>query len=85
MLWMAARRESAGLAKELIRRISRIQEVDPQQLPIHSDRVGVTCLRRRRLGRQVIAYSLARLLPDLDVTKSHTQPHMPNDNPYSKA
>ncbi len=31
------------------------------------------------------AKSLALLLSDLGVTKSHARPHVPNDNPYSEA
>ena len=72
--WMVARRESAALAKELIQQSCRNQEVDPQQLTIHSDR-----------GGPMIAKSLALLLSDLGVTKSHARPHVPNDNPYSEA
>ncbi len=31
------------------------------------------------------ARSLALLLSDLGVTKSHARPHVPDDNPYSEA
>ncbi len=72
--WMVTRRESAALATELIQQSCRNQEVDPQQLTIHSDR-----------GGPMIAKSLALLLSDLGVTKSHARPHVPNDNPYSEA
>ena len=50
------------------------QEVDPQQLTIHSDR-----------GGPMIAKKLALLVSDLGVTKSHSRPHVPDDNPYSEA
>ena len=43
-------------------------------MTIHSDR-----------GGPMIAKSLALLLSDLGVTKSHARPHVPNDNPYSEA
>jgi putative transposase len=72
--WMVARQESAMLAKELIEQTCQNQEVDPDHLTIHSDR-----------GGPMIAKSLALLLSDLGVTKSHSRPHVPNDNPYSEA
>ena len=72
--WMIANRESATLAKELILQSCQNQEVDPQQLTIHSDR-----------GGPMIAKNLALLLSDLGVTKSHSRPHVPDDNPYSEA
>ena len=33
----------------------------------------------------MIAKNLALLLSDLGVTKSHSRPHVPDDNPYSEA
>ena len=72
--WMVARQESATLAQELIQQSCQNQEVDPEQLTIHSDR-----------GGPMTAKSLALLLSDLGVTKSHARPHVPNDNPYSEA
>ncbi len=72
--WMIARQESATLAQELIEQSCQSQEVDPEALTIHSDR-----------GGPMRAKSLALLLSDLGVTKSHSRPHMPNDNPYSEA
>jgi putative transposase len=72
--WMVARQESAALAKELIQQSCQNQEVDPEQLTIHSDR-----------GGPMTAKSLALLLSDLGVTKSHARPHVPDDNPYSEA
>jgi putative transposase len=72
--WMVANRESATFAQELILQSCQNQEVDPQQLTIHSDR-----------GGPMIAKNLALLLSDLGVTKSHSRPHVPDDNPYSEA
>ena len=72
--WMVARQESATLAKELIQQSCQNQEVNPEQLTLHSDR-----------GGPMTAKSLALLLSDLGVTKSHARPHVPNDNPYSEA
>jgi len=72
--WMVATKESASLSQELILQSCHNQEVDPQQLTIHSDR-----------GGPMIAKNLALLLADLGVTKSHSRPHVPDDNPYSEA
>lgn len=72
--WMVATKESAQLSQELILQSCHNQEVDPQQLTIHSDR-----------GGPMIAKNLALLLADLGVTKSHSRPHVPDDNPYSEA
>ena len=72
--WMVARQESAKLAQELIDQSCQNQEVDPEMLTLHSDR-----------GAPMTAKSLALLLSDLGVTKSHARPHVPNDNPYSEA
>ena len=72
--WMVARQESATLAQELIGQSCQNQEVDPEALTLHSDR-----------GGPMTAKSLALLLSDLGVTKSHARPHVPNDNPYSEA
>ena len=72
--WMVARQESAVLAKELIQQSCQNQEIDPDTLTIHSNR-----------GGPMTARSLALLLSDLGVTKSHSRPHVPDDNPYSEA
>ena len=72
--WMVAKQESAALAQELIQQSYQNQEVNPEMLTLHSDR-----------GAPMTAKSLALLLSDLGVTKSHARPHVPNDNPYSEA
>jgi len=72
--WMIAGRETANLAKELIAQTTEKHAVDPEQLTIHADR-----------GGPMIAKSLALLMADLGVNKSHSRPHNSNDNPYSEA
>ncbi len=72
--WMVAPRESADLAQRLIRESCLKQAISPDQLVIHSDR-----------GAAMTAKSVARLLGDLGVTKSHSRPHVSDDNPYSEA
>jgi putative transposase len=72
--WMVAPRESAALAERLIRESCRKQSISPDQLVIHSDH-----------GAAMTAKSVARLLADLGVTKSHSRPHVSDDNAYSEA
>jgi len=72
--WMIARQESAQLARDLIQMSCQNQEIDKDQLTIHADR-----------GAAMISKSVALLLSDLGVTKTHSRPHVSNDNPYSEA
>lgn len=72
--WMIAAQERAALARELIGQTYLKQGVQPEQLTLHADR-----------GSPMIAKSLALLLADLGVTKSHTRPYTSADNPYSEA
>ena len=72
--WMIADRESEELAQELIRETCAKQGIQPGQLTLHADN-----------GSTMIAKSVAQLLIDLDVVKSHSRPHVSDDNPYSEA
>jgi len=72
--WMIAERESEELAQELIRATCDKQGIQPGQLTLHADN-----------GSAMIAKSVAQLLIDLDVVKSHSRPHVSDDNPYSEA
>jgi putative transposase len=72
--WMVAHRESAALAKRLIEQTCRRQGIAPGQLTIHADR-----------GSAMTSKTLAFLLADLGVTKTHSRPHVSNDNPFSEA
>jgi putative transposase len=72
--WMIAERESEELAQELIRATCIKQGIQPGQLTLHADN-----------GSAMIAKSVAQLLIDLDVVKSHSRPHVSDDNPYSEA
>ena len=71
---MVASRESAVLAERLISDAVRQQEIDRNQLTLHADR-----------GSSMASKPVAFLLADLGVTKSHSRPHVSNDNPYSEA
>jgi len=72
--WMVAYRESAALAQRLIEESCARQGILPGQLTVHADR-----------GSSMIAKPVALLLADLGVAKTHSRPHVSNDNPYSEA
>lgn len=72
--WMIMERESAALGQELIRQSYQGQGVQADTLTIHSDR-----------GSPMIANTTAQLLQNLGVVKSHSRPHVSNDNPFSEA
>jgi putative transposase len=72
--WMVAYRESAELAKRLIEESCRKQHIQPGQLTLHADR-----------GTSMSSKPVAFLLADLGVTKTHSRPHVSNDNPYSES
>ncbi len=72
--WMVAGREQSALAKKLIAQTCEKQAIQPGQLLIHADR-----------GSSMTSKPVAFLLADLGVTKSHSRPHVSDDNPYSES
>ena len=72
--WMVAEKESAELAEQLIVETCTRQAITPNQLTLHGDR-----------GAPMTARSIIQLLTDLKVTRTHSRPYTPNDNPYSEA
>lgn len=72
--WMVAPRESAELAHQLIGSTCSKEAIAPGQLTLHADR-----------GTSMRSKPVALLLADLAVTKSHSRPHVSDDNPYSEA
>ena len=72
--WMLASRESGDLAGRLIRESLQRQQVNRDQLVIHSDR-----------GPAMKSHTVAQLMASLGVTKSHGRPHVSNDNPFSES
>src|SRR6266566_1585806 len=72
--WMVASCERAALAERLLADSIGKQGVDREQLTIHADR-----------GSSMASKPVAFLLADLGVTKTHSRPHCPNDNPFSEA
>jgi putative transposase len=72
--WMVAHRESATLAEQFIHATCARHDIGRDQLTIHADR-----------GQAMTSKSVAFLLADLGVTKTHSRPHVSNDNPFSEA
>lgn len=72
--WMVSYRESADLARDLIEETCRKQEILPGTLTIHADN-----------GSSMKSKTLGQLLIDLGVTKTHSRPHVSNDNPFSES
>jgi len=72
--WMVAPRETAELAKRLIADTCRKQGIVAGDLTIHADR-----------GTSMTSKPVALLLADLGVTKTHSRPHVSDDNPYSES
>jgi putative transposase len=72
--WMIAHREQKSLAVALIEATCTKQGIQPGQLTIHADR-----------GSSMTSKPVAFLMADLGVAKSHSRPHVSDDNPYSEA
>ena len=72
--WMVAHRESAALAERLIEESCERQGIGQGQLTLHADR-----------GSSMRSKTVALLLSDLGVTKTHSRPYTSTDNPFSEA
>ena len=72
--WMLSERESAELARQLIAEACRRQAIVDGELTIHADR-----------GPSMTSKSVALLLADLGVVRSHSRPRVSNDNPFSES
>ncbi|MGH8829536.1 MAG: IS3 family transposase [Polaromonas sp.] len=72
--WCVAPTESGELAKELIADALVRQGIEPGTLTIHADR-----------GSSMTSHSVAELLAFLGVGRTHSRPHVSNDNPFSEA
>jgi putative transposase len=72
--WVVADAESKALAERFIRETCERQGLGPAQLTVHADR-----------GSSMKSKPVALMLADLGVTKSHSRPHVSNDNPFSEA
>jgi putative transposase len=72
--WLLAERESEVLAQRLIAETVAKYPIVPSQLTLHADR-----------GPSMTSKSVAQLVADLGLHKSHSRPHTSNDNPFSEA
>lgn len=72
--WLIAERESAVLAEKLLADTITKHDIDADQLTLHADN-----------GSSMASKPVAFLLADLGVTKTHSRPHVSNDNPYSES
>ncbi len=72
--WMVALRESAELAEQLIAETIAKQHITRGTLTLHADR-----------GTSMRSKTVAQLLIDLDVARTHSRPHVSDDNPYSES
>ena len=72
--WLVATRESKALATRLISDTCGKQEIARGQLTLHADR-----------GASMKSKTVALLLGDLGVTKTHSRPYVSNDNPFSES
>jgi putative transposase len=72
--WTVAAREDAELAKEFLEDAILTQGISRDTLTIHADR-----------GGSMRSKPVSQLMLDLGVTRSHSRPHVSNDNPFSEA
>jgi putative transposase len=72
--WMVAHGEGARLAERLIEETCTKQNISPGQLTIHADR-----------GSAMTSKTVALLFSDLDILRSHSRPHVSDDNPFSES
>ena len=72
--WRVESCESGELAKELMEAACERQKIQPGLLTMHADN-----------GPAMVSQSVASLLISLDVAKSHSRPHVSDDNPFSEA
>ena len=72
--WTVAHAEQAALAERLLAATTAKQLIKPGQLTVHADR-----------GSSMSSKPVAFLLADLGITKTHSRPHVSNDNPYSES
>jgi len=72
--WMVAPAETGELAEAFIADTLARHGIGRDQLTLHADR-----------GTSMTSKPVAQLLVDLGVARSHSRPHVSNDNPYSEA
>lgn len=72
--WMLVRRANAELAKHFIAQTLEREGIEPGQAIVHADR-----------GAEMTAQPVVALLDKLCVIRSHSRPHISDDNPFSES
>jgi putative transposase len=72
--WRLEYSEDGKIAEELFAEAIVNQGVNPSLLTVHADN-----------GSAMTAKTLASLFTDLNITRSHSRPHVSNDNPFSES
>ena len=72
--WMVSPAETGELAEAFIADTLAADGIERDQLTLHADR-----------GTSMTSKPVAQLLVDLGVARSHSRPHVSNDNPFSEA
>jgi len=72
--WLVATRESAALAERLIGETAAREGIARDTMKLHADR-----------GSPMTSGDVSRLLASLGIGRSHSRPHVSNDNPYSES
>ena len=72
--WMLVRRANGELAKHFIAQTLQREGIEPGQAIVHADR-----------GAEMTAQPVVALLDRLCVGRSHSRPHVSDDNPFSES
>jgi len=72
--WMLVRRSNAAVAEYFIAQVLKRENIAPGQAVVHADR-----------GTEMTAQPVCVLLDKLGVVRSHSRPHVSDDNPYSES
>jgi putative transposase len=72
--WCIAQKSNARIAEALLQDAVVRERIKPGELTIHADN-----------GGEMTSITVAELLTDLGVVKSHSRPHTSNDNPFSES
>ena len=72
--WCISKKSNALIAEAMLQDAIIREKVKPGELTIHADN-----------GGEMTSITVAELLTDLGVVKSHSRPHTSNDNPYSES
>jgi len=72
--WMLVRRANADVAEHFISQTLEREGIEPGQAVLHADR-----------GAEMTARPVCMLMDKLGVVRSHSRPHVSDDNPYSES